>query len=191
MNDHFLIPSGLAEITASVSIREQCIRYNQEEYFRGEGDTQHWVLEAYKKLDIQYPKFFKMDLLCKLGFIAAEILLRGKNDAYPDAYRKAMVLQNSQASLSDDILYQESTNSIPSPALFVYTLPNIVMGELSIRHRFKGENTFFISEKKDFTQLSEYVHLLLTDHVADLILTGYVDFSETTQDVELFLVERI
>ena len=34
------------------------------------------LVELYRRFADDYPKFFKMDTLCRLGFIAAEILLK-------------------------------------------------------------------------------------------------------------------
>jgi hypothetical protein len=69
--------------------------------------------------------------------------------AINDPYATGIVLSNSNASLDADIKYYDSVANIPSPALFVYTLPNIVIGEISIKHSFKGENAFFIFDSFD------------------------------------------
>ena len=38
-------------------------------------DIKHWLSEIYKKLGCDYPKFFKMDPLCKSGFLTAELVM--------------------------------------------------------------------------------------------------------------------
>ena len=62
-----------------------------------------------------------------------------------------MVFANSNSSLDVDIKHNASIADkekyFPKPAVFVYTLPNIMLGELSIRHLLRGENIFFVSEK--------------------------------------------
>jgi hypothetical protein len=71
-----------------------------------------------------------MDRLSKLGFLAAEVLL--KEIKLVPKYRPeqiAVVISNSNASLDTDLKYFESTKTIASPALFVYTLSNIVAGK--------------------------------------------------------------
>ena len=37
---------------------------------------------------------------------------------------------------------QHADSYYPSPALFVYTLPNIVTGEIAIRNKYYGETSF-------------------------------------------------
>ena len=98
------------------------------------------LVELYRSFVGDYPKFFKMDTLCRLGFIAAEILLKNEK-------ADAVVLANRSASIKNDIDYLATIsdgNYYPSPALFVYTLPNIVTGEIAIRHHIQGETSFYI-----------------------------------------------
>ncbi len=97
-----------------------------------------FIRACYKDIGCDYPRFYKMDNLCKLGYITAEYLL-GK-DLITDRYEKekiGIMILNSNASLySDSKFYQGITskdNYFPEPAVFVYTLPNIVIGEISIR----------------------------------------------------------
>ncbi|MBK6275443.1 MAG: hypothetical protein IPF58_12455 [Saprospirales bacterium] len=39
-------------------------------------DFETFTNNLYKQLDIKYPKFYKMDNLCKIGFLASEIALK-------------------------------------------------------------------------------------------------------------------
>ena len=103
-----------------------------------------FLAEAYQQLGEKYPKFYKMDHLSKLGWLGTEYLLSGAfNKAHYQPEEIGLVLSNANSSLDADIRYLESVKEMASPALFVYTLPNIVIGEISIRHNFKGENAFF------------------------------------------------
>ena len=100
------------------------------------------LVELYRRYVGDYPKFFKMDTLCRLGFIAAEMLIGAENDV-----PSAIILANRSASIKDDRDYLATIsegNYYPSPALFVYTLPNIVTGEIAIRHHVQGETPFYI-----------------------------------------------
>lgn len=84
-----------------------------------------------------------MDDLCKLGYVAAEYLLEGKTFA---PLEMGMLLANAASSLHTDIRHQQlidrEGDQAASPAVFVYTLPNVVSGEICIRHKIQGENTF-------------------------------------------------
>ena len=58
----------------------------------------------YQHLAPAYPKFFKMDGQCKLGFLACELLLKDKNLAHTNPYDTAVVLSNSNSSLDTDVV---------------------------------------------------------------------------------------
>ena len=94
---------------------------------KGEKISTADISGLYREFIGDYPKFFKMDSLCKLGFIGAELLLKGM-DAQ-DKENAAIVMFNRNGSLVTDRNYQKTItedNYFPSPALFVYTLSNIV-----------------------------------------------------------------
>src|SRR5690606_9811213 len=103
--------------------------------------------QVYKENNSAYPKFFKMDNLCKLAFLASEFLLEDSKIGSTTQENMGIVLSNKSSSLNTDRKHQATINDkdnyFPSPALFVYTLPNIMIGEISIRHQIKGENVFF------------------------------------------------
>lgn len=153
-------------------------------------DQQSMVLEVFKLLGITYPKFYKMDLMCKWGFVCAELLL-GKTDLSSIAdFRKAIVMQNKSSSLLTDGHFQDSMAIIASPALFVYTLPNIVMGEIAIRHSFKGENTFFVRTSSNENPLHTYIDLLFTNNIADIVIGANLEVSYDYYDIDFFLAEK-
>ncbi|MBX9448628.1 MAG: hypothetical protein KL787_02435 [Taibaiella sp.] len=60
---------------------------------------------------------------------------------------------NQSSSLDTDIRHQNSIQDpgqfYPGPAIFVYTLPNIAIGEVSIRHQLQTESMFLIQEVYD------------------------------------------
>lgn len=150
-----------------------------------------FLRSVYQHLDIKYPKFYKMDNLCKLGWLAAEILL--KDSFNPHKYKPeetGVVLSNASSSLDTDIRYYETAKNIASPALFVYTLPNIVMGEICIRHHFKGENAFFITEKMDAEFIEQYAANLINNNILQACICGWVELLDDTYKAVLFLVEK-
>ena len=135
--------------------------------------------QAYRNFEMQYPKFFKMDALSKLAFLGAELLLSPITSSEAEN-NIALVLANKSSSLDTDVKYQESIsdkeNYFPSPAVFVYTLPNICLGEISIRHQLKSENSFFIFEAFNPEFMSNYSNILLNSNKADTVLCGWVEF---------------
>lgn len=147
------------------------------------------AIQVYKQMGFLYPKFYKMDALSKYGWLAAELLLGSERVNNEDAYLTAQVFQNASSSLCTDRLFAQSMDRIASPALFVYTLPNIVMGEIAIRHGLKGENTFFITEAFDAEQLVSYASQVLQDGMAHRVICGRLELNENGVDVLCCLVE--
>lgn len=137
----------------------------------------------YREFAGNYPKFFKMDSLCRLGFVAAEILLR---DVAPELKEHAaVILFNRSGSLVTDRNYQLTLGTppdgyFPSPALFVYTLANIVTGEIAIRHKIFGETSFYVLPEPDSRIMDEVVADALLTSSPSLILTGWVDWHSDT-----------
>ena len=129
---------------------------------------------AYKKFGFDYPKFHKMDALSKLAFIASEMALKEEENK-----STALVFANRSSSLDTDMKYQESINSqenyFPSPAVFVYTLPNICLGEISIRHQLQTENAFFVTDEFDEEFMNLYAGQLLKSGKADRVLVGWAE----------------
>ncbi|HVI47598.1 MAG TPA: beta-ketoacyl synthase N-terminal-like domain-containing protein [Chitinophaga sp.] len=184
--------SGTAYITASCIIRDHCISRNGEVVLEADKglDLQEMLRAGYDRFSGQYPKFHKMDTLSKLGWLAAEVLLQdsGIHQLPPEA--AGLVLSNRSASLDTDLRYYATVKDIASPALFVYTLPNIVMGEICIRHGFKGENTFFVSDEFDAALLGSYPAQLLAETPLQACLCGWVEVMGQQYDTALFLVEN-
>jgi hypothetical protein len=175
-------------ITHYCRIINKTIFVDGAEVFRGEATSlEEFLLAAYQNLMIDYPKFYKMDSLSKAGLLAAELLIRKNGGLSLSPDKISLVLSNAHASLDTDVRYATASRSVPSPALFVYTLPNIVAGEICIRHKIKGENAFFVSERFDSLLLSSYVSMLPDDN---LCLAGWVDVMGEHHDVFLYLQDN-
>jgi hypothetical protein len=179
-------------INAHCTISNNTVCKNGEKVFAGDQPSiANFLLSLYDFLKINYPKFYKMDDLCKLGWLASEILLKDdfKNKKYlPD--ETAIVFANSNSSLDTDIKYLNTVKDIASPSLFVYTLPNIVTGEICIRNNFKGENAFVIFDSFNAFFFERYVNDLMNNDAAKACICGWVDLLENDYKAVLFLVEK-
>lgn len=146
-----------------------------------EGQEHHSLLTSlYKQMIGNYPKFYKMDGLSRLGFVASEILLnaeKGETDK-----ERAIIFFNHSSSIASDRNYKESINDkdnyFPSPSIFVYTLPNIVTGEIAIRNHFHGETSFFILPDKDERLMEEILQASCRDAQSKSFLTGWIDYED-------------
>jgi len=138
-------------------------------------------------LEVDHSKFFKMDNLSKLAFMASEILLKDETEK-----DMALVISNRASSLDTDRKHQtsisESGNGYASPAVFVYTLPNICMGEISIRHGLYSENAFFVFDSFTPDVLFDYSEHLISEEKAKKALCGWVDFDNGKYDAFLYIV---
>ena len=141
-----------------------------------DNDINSFLKEMYYKLDLDYPKFFKMDNLCKLGMIGTELLVKKNKYLFSRKDRIGIILQNKSSSLDSDIKHQEGIeDNTVSPAIFVYTLPNIVIGETSIKHKWQSEGVFFINEELDYELLSQYSNILLNGNRTEINIVGWVE----------------
>lgn len=153
----------------------------KEELGEQEGKEHHSLLTSlYKQMIGNYPKFYKMDGLSRLGFVASEILLnaeKGETDK-----ERAIIFFNHSSSIASDRNYKESINDkdnyFPSPSIFVYTLPNIVTGEIAIRNHFHGETSFFILPDKDERMMEEILQASCRDAQSKSFLTGWIDYED-------------
>ncbi len=183
-------------ITRYSIIRNNQVRLNGELLFESrERSTPGMLTSVYRHFDIPYAKFFKMDNLCKLGFLASEILLRGW--APGQDYKAGdigIVLSNASSSIDADRSHQQSIANrdlyFPSPSVFVYTLANIVIGEICIRHKLQGEGMFFIEEAFNPDILYNSVQQVLDDGVARSCITGWVEVNGSKYEAVLYFIEK-
>lgn len=158
-----------------------------------EGQEHHSLLTSlYKQMIGNYPKFYKMDGLSRLGFVASEILLnaekgdtdveRREEEGERLLEERAIIFFNHSSSIASDRNYKESINEkdnyFPSPSIFVYTLPNIVTGEIAIRNHFHGETSFFILPDKDERMMEEILQASCRDAQSKSFLTGWIDYED-------------
>ncbi len=120
---------GIPVISTHCLITKNKIIKDGQIIFEHPGTAGSFLDIVYTHLEIHYPKFHKMDNLCKLGILAAEVLLNGTGHEkkYKDD-ETGLVLSNSYGSLDVDVKYDKTIHAGASPSLFVYTLQNIVVG---------------------------------------------------------------
>ena len=164
-----------------VILDQRKIWEGKEELGEQEGLEHHSLLTSlYKQMIDDYPKFYKMDGLSRLGFVASEILLNTEKEETEE--EKAIIFFNHSSSIASDRNYKESIkdkdNYFPSPSIFVYTLPNIVTGEIAIRNHFQGETSFFILPDKDERLMEEILQASCRDAQNKSFLTGWIDYED-------------
>lgn len=148
----------------------------------------------YRELGEPDMKFQKMDSLAKLGYVAAAKIF--ETAALAGRYepeRIGVVLANRSASLDTDLRHQGIIDGDPpegaSPAVFVYTLPNVASGEISIRNKIKGETTFFIQDTPDIRFLEEYSRMLLKNGYLSAVIFGWCELLGEEYEADFWLIE--
>lgn len=164
-----------------VILDQRKIWEGKEELGEQEGLEHHSLLTSlYKQMIGDYPKFYKMDGFSRLGFVASEILLNAEKEETEE--ERAIIFFNHSSSIASDRNYKESINDknnyFPSPSIFVYTLPNIVTGEIAIRNHFHGETSFFILPDKDERMMEEILQASCRDAQSKSFLTGWIDYED-------------
>jgi len=151
------------------------------------------ITEFYRSLQVDYPKFFKMDDLSKLGFLASEMIFKEDENRFTPCENVAVICFNRSSSLDIDTQYQASIcdneSYFPSPSLFVYTLPNIVTGEIAIRNKLFGETFSYICKKFDARQIAGAVKNAFCDKTTTAVLAAWIECFEEKREVLMVLVE--
>jgi 3-oxoacyl-[acyl-carrier-protein] synthase-1 len=146
-----------------------------------EGKGKDLLTALYRQYVGDYPKFYKMDGLSRLGFMASELLLQAEgNDVAAEGDNRAVVLFNHSSSVSADRAYLDTiadpNNCFPSPSVFVYTLPNIVTGEIAIRHHYHGETSFYILPRRDEALMVSILRATFVDTATRSAVCGWLDY---------------
>ncbi|TYA52336.1 3-oxoacyl-ACP synthase [Formosa maritima] len=188
MNSKYNISSYIHIKNNQVSLNGSVIFIEEHSIFT------NFIKAAYKAQNTKYPKFFKMDNLSKLAFLAADILLKKQNLNVENNNNIALVFSNKASSLDTDISHQKAIqhkdNYFPSPAVFVYTLPNICLGEISIKYKLYTENSFFIFEHFNAEHLIANSNSLLDTNKAESVLCGWVELEGENYEAFLYLVSK-
>ena len=137
----------------------------------------------YRQYVGDYPKYYKMDPLSRLGFIASELLLQAEGaERFVACDDRAVIFFNHSSSVCADRQYIETIadpdNCFPSPSVFVYTLPNIVTGEIAIRNCYHGETSFYILPRQDDRLMQQILQASCLDSATQSILCGWLDYED-------------
>lgn len=170
------------------TIQNNTISLNHSVIFTEKGiPLAEFAKKALKALRVEYAKFYKMDTLSKMAFLAAEVLLSPFSQEEKNGI--ALVFANRAASLDTDLKHQatiaDEGEYYPSPAVFVYTLPNICLGEISIRHQLKTENAFMVFDNYWQAEIffKEYSRQLIAEKSAEKVLCAWVEVLEDECEV--------
>lgn len=148
------------------------------EYSYNEFVIHDFLSSLYSRIGADYRKFYKMDALSKLGFLSSELLLSGFDKDTPKE-DMGIILFNKSSSLDADAKYQKTIQNrnafFPSPSDFVYTLPNIVIGEIAIRNKIHGETVFYVIPEFQEDMICEIIEETLAFSGMNCLLAGWTE----------------
>ena len=136
------------------------------------------LTEVYKTKIGNYPKFYKMDMLSRLAFVVSELLIGCDEENDDHSNDRAVVLFNHSSSIIADRQYVKSIeidDFFPSPAAFVYTLPNITTGEIALRNGYHGETSFYILAERNEKLMQRVIKSTFIDRDIKSVIGGWID----------------
>ena len=191
------IPSESFRIAGECMVTNNRIMLNSEIVMEADAqdDFATFIRAAYKQLSLDDRKFYKMDDLCKLGYITmAHILSHSEAFSRYAPTEIGIILSNRSSSLDTDEKHQQIIDSLgdqeASPAVFVYTLPNVVLGELCIRHKIQGENTFFIHSHYPEEFIRTYAQEVMTRHALRICIIGWCELKKEQYKSHFYILEK-
>ena len=153
------------------------------------------LTDIYKQQIGNYPKFYKMDILSRLAFVATELLLKNGQWSMVNGQWSVILFNHSSSIVADRqflATINDAENFFPSPSVFVYTLPNITTGEIAIRHHLCGETSFYILPEKDETLMQQILEATLSATKARNVISGWIDAeSDTDFECDLSMYNKI
>ena len=162
-----------------------------------EDNSTNLLTAIYKQYIGDYPKYYKMDWLSRLAFVASDLLLQAEGGTRGEPCdNRAIVLFNHSSSIQADRGYLSSiaddNNYFPSPSLFVYTLPNMAVAEIAMRNQYHGETSLYILPQKDDETITKIVQASLLDETTQSMITGWIDcLDDKHYEADLFIIERV
>jgi hypothetical protein len=155
---------GRNVITKSCIIKNNLVIINNQVEFQLD-DSFHFsdfIKSIYNNYQINYPKFFKMDNISKLGFLTGELLLKGIDLSNYNKEDIGVVMANSSSSLDTDEKYFE-------------TIKN-------------GSEFVFENFEADF--ICNYVNELMNSNKVQSCIAGWVDLYHDKYESMLFFIEK-
>lgn len=153
-------------------------------------------------LKTPYKPFGRMDTFSRIGFTAISFAMdhagispiTARDDGKKEKKNIALIAGSKTGCLETDLLYQATLSraggSLPSPALFAYTLPSCFLGEASIYFGLTGES--YMMEENDDTGLTALSTAMdcLDSGLYSAVICGVCNFGpkDTPPPGALFLV---
>ena len=151
------------------------------------------LTEIFKESLANGSRFFKMDLFSRLAYVAVGLLAKDAPGEYVPEETGLLIFTLNGSVLADRkhlSTFAKPDEYYPSPAIFINTLPNVVLGEMAVTHRIKGETTLVMLPGRDEETMDSILDATLAATRPSVLITGWVDCeSENTFQAKLKLLK--
>ena len=136
------------------------------------------VTEIFKKFLADGSRFFKMDLYSRLAYVATSLLAKDSLEGC-DPEEVALVVFTQNGSVLADRKHLSTFSNpeefFPSPAVFINTLPNVVLGEIAVKNTIKGETTLVLLPGRDESAMNRIIDATLAATKPAVMICGWID----------------
>ena len=136
------------------------------------------VTEIFKKFLADGSRFFKMDLYSRLAYVATSLLAKDSLEGC-DSEEVALVVFTQNGSVLADRKHLSTFSNpeefFPSPAVFINTLPNVVLGEIAVKNTIKGETTLVLLPGRDESAMNRIIDATLAATKPAVMICGWID----------------
>jgi 3-oxoacyl-[acyl-carrier-protein] synthase-1 len=136
------------------------------------------LTEIYKKNLADQSRFFKMDLYSRLAYVGTGLLAKDALNGYDPADLAIFIFTQNGSVLADRKHLSSFSNPeefYPSPAVFINTLPNVVLGEIAVKNNIKGETTLVLLPSRDEATMNTVIQASVAATRPSAVIYGWVD----------------
>ena len=136
------------------------------------------VTEIFKKYLADGSRFFKMDLYSRLAYVGTTLLAKDALEGVNPEDVALFIFTLNGSVLADRKHLSTFSNPdefYPSPAVFINTLPNVVLGEIAVRNNIKGGTTLVMLPDRDETTIDRILEASLSATRPSVMICGWVD----------------
>jgi hypothetical protein len=180
-------------MNGSTHFRNGRLLVNGEARTTATGNLEDDLLSAWLSSGLEQPRFHRMDRSSKLLALATAPFFAPGGALYSlEKDRIGSVICGRSGSMDTDVGYDDQLRSEghAGPGLFVYTLPNIAMGELTIMHGLHGSGLCLLSERPDPEQMRLACKVLIDFHGMEVVVCGWSDIFADQAAATFILVTK-
>lgn len=161
---------------------------------RAETPGYPFITEIFKKYLADGSRYFKMDQFSRLAYVGAGLLAGDELKDISPEDTAVFIFTKTGSVLADRkhlSTFSDKDEFYPSPAVFINTLPNIVLGEIAIRNNVKGETTLVMLPEEDEAVMDRVMRVTLDATCPGAMICGWVDCADdTTFKADLKLLKQ-